>query len=217
MIQQSSVEEEEFIGLFGIATDKYTIISENFPKIDNFFNTPVLRTKLYDTNLVGVFCAGNSNGLLISNFAKEKEVEKIKKFGDETGFNVETVKGYFNAIGNLIACNNKGAVLSKKILDSKTVEEILDVECITKTIGGHNEVGSCTIVTNKGFIVHPDAEKELLDLKEIFKVDGKIGSVNMGVPYMRSGIIANSFCAIVGEKTTHIEIERISDALSIDY
>lgn len=215
MIQQSNVDKEEFIGLFGIATDRYAIISENFPEID--FNVPVLRTKLYDTDLVGIFCAGNSNGLLISSFAKEKEVEKIKKFGKETGFNVETLEGYFNALGNLIACNDKGAIISKKISKPKTAEEILGVECTTRKIGEHDEVGSCTVVTNKGFIVHPDAEKELLDLKEIFRVSGKIGSVNMGVPYVHSGIIANSFCAIVGEKTTHIEIERISDGLNLDY
>lgn len=215
MIDQANVDKEEFIGLFGIASDKYALISENFPKVD--FNLPTLRTKFYATDLIGIFCAGNSNGLLISNFAKDSEIKKIKNFCDEIGVNVGVLHEDYNALGNLIACNDKGALVSSKISKTKIVEEILGVECVVGKVGGHDEVGSCAVATNRGFLVHPDAENEISVLKEIFGVSGNIGSVNLGVPYVRSGIIANSFLAFVGEKTTHIEADRISDALKLDF
>lgn len=215
MIDQISINKEEFIGLFGMASDKYALISENFPKVD--FNLPTLRTKFYGTDLIGIFCVGNSNGLLISNFAKDSEIKKIKNFCDEIGVNVGILHEDCNALGNLIACNDMGALVSSKISNIKLVEEILGVECIVGKVGGHNEVGSCVVVTNKGFLAHPDAENELSVLKEIFRVSGNVGSVNLGIPYVRSGIIANSFLAFVGEKTTHIEVDRISDALNLDF
>lgn len=218
MIEQVNVNKEEFIGLFGLASDKYALISENFPKVD--FNVPTLRTKFYATDLIGIFCAGNSNGLLISNFAKDSEIKKIKNFCGELGINVGVLYEDFNALGNLIACNDKGALVSSRISNIKAVEDILGVECVFGKAGGHDEVGSCIAATNKGFLVHPDAENELSglkELKEIFGVSGNVGSVNLGVPYVRSGIIANSFLAFVGEKTTYIEADRISDALKLDF
>jgi translation initiation factor 6 len=213
MIKQISINNEEFIGLFGMCTDKYAIVSENFLDIEA--EIEIFRTKIYDTNLVGIFCVGNSNGLLVSDFIREHELKNLKKIGKEIGINVEKIKEDFNAIGNLIACNDKGAIISKKILNKDAVEDILGVECVVRNISNHEEVGSCIVPTNKGFVVHPDAEDEISEIEEIFKVSGKPGSVNLGIPYVRSGIIANSSLAIIGEKSTHIEVERIIEALNL--
>jgi len=72
------------------------------------------------------------------------------------------------------------------------------------------------VVTNRGGIVHPDASKKDLEfLQEFFKVPIDVGTVNFGVPYVRSGLVANDKGAIVGLNTTGPEILRISRILGM--
>ena len=49
---------------------------------------------------------------------------------------------------------------------------------------------------------------------KIFKVKVITGTVNHGVPLIGSGLIANSYGAIVGNITTGIELGRIEEALN---
>lgn len=217
MLKQISIKKDAFIGLFGLLTDKYCIISHDFPDIE--VNVPVLRTKIYSTDLIGVFCVGNSNGLIVPNVIEKDEEKEIKEFCKKNDINFGKISADFNALGNLIACNDRHALVSELIpkKNLKDIEDILGVECSYGSVGGHKEVGSCLVVTNKGFLSHPDAENTLEGIKEIFGVNGKAGSVNMGFPYVRAGIIANSKYAFIGDETTGIELSVISDALNIDY
>ncbi len=216
MIKQINVKKDSLIGLFGLLTDKYVLLSYDFPNIE--LDVPVLRTKIYSTDLIGVFCAGNSNGLIVPSIIEDEEEKRIKKFCTENGIAFGKISSDFNAFGNLIACNDKHAliseIISKKIL--KDIKDILDVEYVVGSVSGHTEVGSCIVVTNKGFLVHPDGENNLEGIKEIFKVSGRAGSVNLGFPYVRSGILANSKNVFVGDETTGIEMNVISDALDVD-
>lgn len=216
MLKQISIKKDAFIGLFGLLTDRYCLLSYDFPDIE--VDVPVLRTKIYSTDLIGIFCVGNSNGLIVPNVIENDEEKKIKEFCKKNDINFGKISTGFNALGNLIACNDNYALLSELIpkKNLKEIEDILGVECSYGSVGGHKEVGSCLVVTNKGFLAHADAEDTLEGIKEIFGVDGKAGSVNMGFPYVRAGIIANSKHAFVGDETTGIEMNVISDALDID-
>ncbi len=75
-------------------------------------------------------------------------------------------------------------------------------------------IGSMCIATNKGFLLNMHAKKEDFEfVKEHLKVDGDIGTVNFGSPFVKSGIIANSKGVLVGDQTTGPEISRIDEAL----
>ncbi|MFN3527571.1 MAG: hypothetical protein ACK4YO_00515, partial [Candidatus Altarchaeaceae archaeon] len=192
MIRIISVEGDPFIGLYGILTDKYAILSENFSDIK--LNVPILKTKIYDMNFIEIFCVGNSKGLIVSDFITKDERKKIENFCNENGINFGIIENKYNAIGNLISCNDKGCVISEKISEENIgkISEILDIECKKVKIKDHDEIGSMLVVTNNGFLAHPDAENYIDELKEIFKVDGNVGTVNMGFPYVKLGILANS-------------------------
>jgi len=213
-LKQISINGEDFIGLMGMSTDNYAIISPKFPDI-NVLRVPILKTMLYGTNLVGLFCVGNSNGLILPYFISKNKIALIKRFLSENGIDIEigTLKSKYTAVGNMIACNNNAAIVSPKIRSIRIIEDILDVEVIRSTIGEHDEVGACCVVTNKGFVSHPDARDEIEKLSEIFNVNGSIGSVNFGFPFVKSGLIANSNGYLVGSRTTGIEIGRIDEAL----
>lgn len=214
MYAQTTIDGEDFVGLLGLATDRYAILAKKFKDMD-VLGVPVIKTTVYGTNLIGLFAAGNSNGLLLPHFTAKGEVERIKKKIKDAGIdlNIATVDENCTAIGNLVCANDNAAVISPKFYKKKVFEDTLGVEVIQRKIANHEEVGSCTVATNKGFIVHPKAEQELDELAEIFKVEGKIGTANFGFPYMGAGLIANSNGYITGTRTSGIELGKIDDAL----
>lgn len=215
MIRQISIKNDVFIGLFGLLTDKYCILSYDFPEMG--LDVPVLRTKIYSTDLIGVFCVGNSNGLIVPKVIESNEEKEIKDFCKKNDICFGKISTEFNALGNLIACNDNHALISELIPTKNLgdIKKILGVDCSFGSVGRHVEVGSCLVVTNKGFLAHPDAEEELEGIKEIFGVSGRAGSVNLGFPYVRSGILANSKDVFVGDETTGIEMNVITDALNV--
>ena len=210
-VQQVSVQGEDFIGLLGTATDAYAVLSSNFPETEAL-GVPIVKTRLYGTNLIGLFCVGNSNGLLLPYFISDDEIEELKKsLGEE--IEIGRLMDKCTAIGNLIACNDHAAIVSPLISETRTIKKVLGVKVVQRRISGHDEVGACCVATNRGFLVHPDAEDELKKISKIFKVNGLVGSVNFGFPFVKSGLIANSNGYLAGSRTTGIELGRIDEAL----
>ncbi|MFH1055082.1 MAG: translation initiation factor IF-6 [Candidatus Altiarchaeota archaeon] len=210
---QVTVHGEDFIGLLGTASDRYAVISPEF-EFSEILDVPTLKTKIYGTKLVGIFCTGNSNGVLVPYFISDTEFAAMVAFMKPLGVEVMKVKDKYTAVGNMVAANDKKAFISNSLTrDYKEIEDALGVEAVLGDVGGHIEVGAYIFATNKGFLAHPDAESQLPQLKELFKVGGMVGTVNCGIPYVKSGLIANSNGYITGGRTTPIEMQRIEDAL----
>ncbi|MBN2251510.1 MAG: translation initiation factor IF-6 [Candidatus Altiarchaeota archaeon] len=214
MYKQTSVNGEDFIGLLGLATEKYAILCNTF-KDAKVLEVPVIKTNIYGTNLIGLFCTGNSRGLLLPYFTEKEVVAKIKKEFSEYAIDatVSTVRETCTALGNLVACNDKAAIISPKFNDTRVFEDTLGVEVVKRTIAKHDESGACCVATNRGFLAHPEAEEELEEIKGILKVPGREGTVNFGFPFPGSGLIANTKGYITGLRTSGIEMGRIDDAL----
>ncbi|MFC2162556.1 translation initiation factor IF-6 [Candidatus Altiarchaeota archaeon] len=210
--ESKRVQGEDFIGLLGLATDKYSILSQSFPKT-HALDVPSSRTMIYDTNLTGMFCAGNSNGLLVPYFVKDDELRKLERFLNPLGAEVARMEDRHTALGNMISANDNACIHSPNILGYTALEDTLGVEAVSMSVGGHEESGACLVATNKGFIATPDAEGQVKELEDILKVPGDVGTVNFGVIFPKSGLIANSNGYIVGERTSGIELGEIDDAL----
>jgi translation initiation factor 6 len=74
--------------------------------------------------------------------------------------------------------------------------------------------GSLLVVTDNGGVIHPDVDdNELSMLEDYFKVGIERATVNAGIPFIKSGLIANNHGALVGGKTTGPEILRIKRGL----
>lgn len=72
------------------------------------------------------------------------------------------------------------------------------------------------VATNGGAAVYPKlTEKQVEDVGSVFKVDAYPASVNGGIPFLTSGLVANSSNAIVGDLTTGPELMFLTKALSI--
>lgn len=205
MIEKYSYRGSENTGFYTVATNSYVLVPPDYSK-SGFFDVDVVETKINKTNLVGLFAAGNSNCLLVPEEVSKIEQQKL----EESGLNYKVIDSNYNALGNLILCNDKGAVISEKISDYREeIEEALEVDVKVGSINGLNP-GVSGISNSKGAVIHRDAsEKDAKLVKENLGLeDIDIGTVNMGSPFVGSGAASNDNHLLTGENTTGPEIGR---------
>ncbi len=208
------------IGVYITASDKYVLMPEGVDSEVVDLARQVLGVEpviglIGQSRLLGVLAAGNSNGLLVGSTVREDELQAIKEALPD--INVSVVPSRNNAIGNLVAANDRAALVYPDF-DSESIRIIrdtLDVEVVKRPIAGITTVGSVLVVTNRGGLVHPDAgEDEISFLQDLFKVPILTGTVNFGMSFVRTGLVANSRGALAGGETTGPELARIQMALS---
>ena len=200
-----SVNDEVAIVPFNLSTEVEDIIKETL-EVDT------IKTSIAGCNLNGALAVGNSNGFVVSPYINEKELQTL----EDAGLNVSLMPGKYTAVGNIIAANDHGAIVGPKVGEKavKVIEDTLKVPVEISSIADSNSIGSSSLVTNKGFLVHRDASYEELDfVEEVFKVEGNIGTVCKGMPLVGACGIANSQGAIVGESTTGPEMARLEESL----
>ncbi|MEM5794606.1 MAG: translation initiation factor IF-6 [Candidatus Aenigmatarchaeota archaeon] len=211
------------LGIYGKACDKFCLLGSFIPlnlrkKIEEFLKVKVYPVTLSRTDLVGIFCSFNSNGIVVPKIVTEKEFDFLKQLEKDFSVNLGIVKTKFTALGNLILCNDKGAIISKLFSrkEKEKIEDLLGVECEYLSIGEIKTLGACGIATNKGCVIHRDAkEEEIKTVEDVLKVSVDVGTANFGSPFIGACGFANSNGAVIGELTSGPEFARISEALSL--
>ena len=222
-ILQTDFQGDHNLGLFGRVNKSICLLSnfvseKNLKKIEDVLKVQVINTTLANTDFIGMLCSMNSNGIVLPNILNNDELKKIKAVAKRLGMNLLQLKTKYTAIGNLILCNDNGAVISKYFskLDKKKIGDCLDVEVAHATVAGMNTVGSCGVATNSGCLLHRDAtEDEIKIVQSLLKIDAGIGTANFGSPFVGSCVIANSHGALVGQSTTGPEVNRIMETLEL--
>ncbi|VVC02823.1 Translation initiation factor 6 [Candidatus Bilamarchaeum dharawalense] len=208
-----------WIGMFIRTNDEVTMLPiDSMKKLDEVveaaLKTKIVKIGMGDSNLLGVYLAMNSHGVVLPNIVKSEEVESLKKIG----LNVHISSSKFNAYGNNIAVNDKGGIINPNVEreDRKKIEETLGVELVPMTIAEFTTVGSACIATNTGYLAHFKAsEDELVKLNDALKVSGNKGTMNTGTGFVSYGAVVNKNGYVVGENTTAYEIGRMEDALNL--
>lgn len=211
------------LGLYARTSDKICLLGnfvskKNEEKVSEILEVKIIKATISGTDFLGMFSAMNSSGIVLPNIIKRFELEKMKALLKSLDMNYSVVGSKFNCLGNLILCNDKGAVISKTFskIEKKKIGNILDVEAEYGMLAGMNIVGSTAVATNKGCLVHRDAsENEIKKVEEILKVDADIGTANFGSPFVGSSFFANSNGAVVGDSTTGPEVDRIYETLNL--
>ena len=181
----------------------------------DWLKVKLVYTSISGSTLAGALVCANSNGMVLPNSVREEELTEIRNVFDGTITIMETKK---TAYGNLILANDKGAVADPRIKESdvKKIAETLGVEVLQTEIAGLPYVGSLATVTNKGILTHPLLkEEERKILEQAFKVPIDVGTINCGIPYVGTGLIANSYNAIAGSMTTGPEMFIIGNAMDV--
>ncbi|MAG45352.1 MAG: translation initiation factor IF-6 [Nanoarchaeota archaeon] len=214
-ILKTNFHNNSNVGLFGFATDTYCILPKNLPstsikQIQEALNVPIYQTTIHNTNLIGVFCVGNEEFLFVPELIQEDELETLKKIPN---VKVLILPTNLTALGNNILINKKNCLVNPN-LEEKAIIKLKKYGFKVKKleIAESSTIGSCAIITNKGCLVHRDADNTK-QIEAFFKVKTDIGTVNMGTPYIKSGIIANFNGFITGKDTSGPEIQRIDETL----
>ena len=200
------------IGLFGILTEKYAVLPDE--SIDaKFLIDTVAYTTIAGTPLCGLFLAGNSNGLIVPQTITERELSVLKKA--LKGVSILKIESKYNAIGNLILCNDKGAIISPLLSGfADAISKCLKVDVSVGSMLELDIVGALGVATKKGFLLDMYVgESEFDFVSKSLGVKGDIGTINFGSEFVKSGILANSKGVLVGSATTGPETARIDEAL----
>ncbi len=217
VVQTARLLNNPYIGLFLLATDRFclapdTIERKDAKMIEDVLGVDVILTRVSGTSLIGVFAAGNSNGVVLPWITYEDEVQRL----EDAGIKTLVLKDKVTALGNLVEANDKGAVVSP-LIRRENVEYIskhLGVKAVQKGVGGMEISGAAVVATNKGFLAHPNVEEpELKELEKLFGVKGDTTTANFGDPFVGASIVANSNGVLVGDKTTPVELLKIEDVL----
>lgn len=216
----SSIVGSASIGVYSLATDKVVLIPNVVPlkkaeRTAEWLKAKLISTSISGSVLIGAFASANSNGILLPNSIQEGELLQIKKHFENNVTIMETKK---TAHGNLVLANDFGAVVDPRLKEPqiKKISDTLGVEVVPAEIAGLPYVGSLAVATNKGVLAHPllkDEERKALE--SVFKVPVDVGSVNCGIPYVGTGLIANSHAAVAGSLTTGPEMFIIGNALDV--
>ncbi len=218
MIARTDFEGDSNVGAFGIATDKFILVSPNMSAksldiIEKTFGLPLVQSTVATLDAVGFVAAANSNGIVLPYTVTDEEFAELKR---ADYLHMDWIDSKMTAMGNIIVTNDRGAICHPSF-DSAAVRKIadvLDVEVIRGTVAGLPIVGANTVATNRGAVVHPMATDEEMEvMADLLGVHVEAGTVNRGSPYTRLGVIANTDGMIAGADTTGVELAHISQVL----
>ncbi|MGV8141540.1 MAG: translation initiation factor IF-6 [Candidatus Woesearchaeota archaeon] len=205
------------IGLYGFATDKYCLIGTEVPEdvakeMGEVLDVPVIRMNIAGTSILGVFLNGNNNCLLVPKIAFPNELEIL----DKNKIKYKLIDTKLTCLGNNIICNDNGCVISSEYgeRELKAFKDALKINVVKAKIAGLSTLGSLAVHTKKGLLCHHEVlEHEAELLKKILKVEIFTGTVNMGVPFIGSGILCNNKGFIIGDASGGPEIVNADEAL----
>ncbi len=210
------------VGLHGLATNRFCLLGrcatdEQTAHIEKVLKVPVFRVGLYGTDLVGLFAVATCNSILLPDIIFPNELEKLKKEMAEVAVKVYTLKTEHTALGNGILINEKHGIIST-VYDKKAVAQIKkafpDVKFEQFDISGLTIPGSLGKVTVAGGMFSPNiSDAEIKKIEKLFGFEIGLGTVNMGNPFVSSGIIANAWGLIVGSMCSGYEMSRIFESL----
>ncbi len=208
------------VGIFSFANERIAVLpaGTSAKKLASFKQTLGVEpygVGIAESRLVGIYLAGNSNAVLAPYITTKRELKVLRS----AGVPVVVVKENKTALGNLVLCNDYGAVVDPR-LKPKTVEAItkaLRVPHSTATVAGLPHVGALATASNSGVLANPKiTDDEKRKISQTLGVPIYSGTVNSGVPYPKSGLVVNSKGAVVGSHTIGSELLAVSSVFKMD-
>jgi translation initiation factor 6 len=216
----SSIVGSPSIGVYSLATEDIVVIPPMVPQqkaqeFADWLKAKLVYTSIGGSVLAGALACANSNGMLLPHFVRDEELSEIKA---SFKGNIKIMETKKTAYGNLVLTNDKGAVVDPRFkpAEIEQISDALGVEAVPSEIAKLPYVGSLAVATNRGVLAHPLlTEEEKKTLEGVFKVPVDVGTVNCGIPYVGTGLIANSHAAVAGSMTTGPEMFIIGNALDV--
>ncbi len=193
----------------------HSLSNEAIHELESIFELEMHPFMVGGSSLIGSLLKGNRKGIAVADIATEDELDELTSFGD-----VVVMQSGVNAAGNLVECNDVGAVVSPVIPPGpnglEMIGEVLGVNAVRSKVAGHDTVGSMLVANSKGVLAHPDiSSDEASVIQDALGVPLMVGTVSFGSPFVGAGCTASDNHAMVGEGSTGPELNRIEDALGL--
>lgn len=225
MVSRCKFQSSSEVGAYARLTNSYALLPTSSTDAFNsvFQSTlsdqiPIVRSNIGGTNIVGRLTVGNSRGLIVPLTTTNLELEALRE-GLPDGVEIAKIEERFSALGNVIACNDRVALVHPE-LDAATLEvleSVLGVEAIPMTIAGESLVGSYCVLTNNGCAVTSKAAPEELErLSDALDLKVEISTVNRGIDYISAGICVNDSVLFCGYESTALEIANLTRVFRIE-
>lgn len=205
------------IGIYMYVNDKFCLIGqqvneEKKKEIEKTFKVPVYNITIINSELIGIFLAGNNEFLLCPEVFKEEEI-LIKEICEKHNVKLINIHEIKNTFGNNICFGEEEILINgnyeKEFVDKiKKETKLKIIEIKSKT---YEAIGSTAIFLNGKYFFSQDYEK--IEIKKIMDKIAGIGTINSGLSYISSGIVGNSNGVIIGSQSTTIEIQNIVETL----
>lgn len=221
-IIKSQVFGQSVIGVYLTANNSFilyppTLLKPILKKFKTVFDEPFYPVTINNSNLIGVYTTSNKYGIIVPHIIRDEELDYLKSF--MTGsIQIGILKSIDNAFGNLIICNDKGAIISSFLSNyRREIEDILNVETVVYEFANYYLPGSIALTNNNGCLVHPlSTDEEVEYIASVLRVDEvDVSTVNRGTPYLNSGAIVNDKSGIFGSECTGPELMRLSSVLDL--
>lgn len=224
MAVRAQFEGNNEVGVFSKLTNAYCLVaiggSENFYSIfegELSDTIPVVHTSIAGCRIIGRLTVGNRNGLIVPSTTTDQELQQIRNSLPDS-VKIQRVEERLSALGNVIACNDYVALIHPD-LDRETEEiiaDVLKVEVFRQTVADNVLVGSYSVLSNQGGLVHPKTSVEDQDeLSSLLQVPLVAGTVNRGSDVIGAGMVVNDWIAFCGLDTTSTEISVIESLFKL--
>jgi translation initiation factor 6 len=206
MISKTSFQSSPHIGIFCTVNDEVAVTPLSAPRkfeeaLKETLDVDIVKTTLSNTSLIGIFSVANNKKIIVPDILEKGELKILKEHFPE----VLVLEEKYTAVGNLVAMNDKGIACSKYLRNALS-------DALSIRIADSDLVGSTLFVSNAGFLCHRDASaKELKEIEHIFKVKGDATTINLGDPFIKSGLLGNKNGILAGALTSGPELNRIDD------
>ncbi|CAF1248452.1 unnamed protein product [Adineta ricciae] len=224
MAVRTQFESSNDIGVFTRLTNAYCLVG--IGGSENFYSTfeselsdqiPVVHTSIGDCRVVGRLTVGNRHGLLVPSSTTDRELQHIRNSLPDN-IRIKRCEERLSALGNVIACNDYVALVHPD-LDKETEQILIDtlnVECFRQTIADRVLVGSYSVFSNQGGLVHPKTSiQEQEELSSLLQVPLVAGTVNRGSDVVAAGLLVNDWMGFCGLDTTAHEISVIESVFKL--
>ena len=209
------------IGLYMYVSDKFCLVpkwitDKEAKQISEIFCVPSIPASVAGTDLLGVFCAGNINKLLLPKITFEYEFKEMSEKLSKLGASIEVLDSEKTALGNLIKANDNGAIISPVLKhDAEKISKKLGVNANLLKIEEVEAIGALIATNNSKAVVSTDFSDEAVNIIEsTLKVKALRATINFGQSYISSGLVLNSSGFMIGNLSTGVEITEIDNFLN---
>ncbi|MFH1589604.1 MAG: translation initiation factor IF-6 [archaeon] len=205
------------IGLYAFVTNKFALVGREartsiVKEMERILEVPVHRIAIAGTSLIGVFLSGNEKKLLVPSITFERELKEL----DRLKIKYEVFQTDLTCLGNNILMNKNGALVNPDFSDEevKKLKSILKIPVEKFGIAKTETPGACAVINGDKALIHRDTSSiETKKIEKVLKVQTMPGTVNMGVPQIKSGVLCNNKGLIIGELCGPAEIMNTEEAL----